>query len=241
MGGALTFRGPRGGSLVDYAICCPRAMARTANFSVPSCVHSDHDALLFCLALDPARASPVPQPKCEHPKLHKMFDARMLNNWRLVLQASGRELAALTWSAHIAADQPTQQCVEHLCGQLDQLVRSTWTEAAGPAVQRERSHQPVWFSRHLEGLRRAARAASQYRSARATPLRSQYHRELQRARRCHRGQQQSALVQMACNRSDLRPFWRAFRARKRAPRVSSEAITEHMQRLLGRMPDRAVE
>lgn len=241
MGGAVTFRGPRGSSLVDYAVCCPRTMARAINFSVPSCVHSDHDALLFCLAVDPARASPVSEPKSESPKLHKMLNARMLETWRSVLQTRGEQLAALTWSAVVAADQPSQQRVEHLCGQLDQLVSSTWAEAAGAAVPSTRPPQPVWFSRHLESLRRAARAARQHGSARATSLHVEYNRDLQRARRCHKRQQQSSLVQMARNRRDLRPFWRAFKAQKRAPRVSSEAITEHMQRLLGGPSEQPVE
>ena len=241
MHGALTFRGPRGSSLVDYAICCPRAMARAVNFSVPSCVHSDHDALLLCLAVDPVHASSVSEAEREHPKLHKMFDARMLDNWRSVLQTRGAELAALTWSAQVAADQPSQQRVELLCGQFDQLISSTWAEAAGPAVQAERAHKPVWFSRHLEGLRRAALAARQHGTARATPLQAQYHRDMQHARRRHRQQQQSGLVQMARNKHDLRPFWRAFRARKRASRVSPEAMADHMQRLLGSMPDWGAE
>lgn len=64
---------------------------------------------------------------------------------------------------------------------------------------------------------------------------------MQHARRRHRQQQQSGLVQMARNKHDLRPFWRAFRARKRASRVSPEAMADHMQRLLGSMPDWGAE
>ena len=46
---------------------------------------------------------------------------------------------------------------------------------------------------------------------------------------------------MARNKCDMRPYWKAFKARKRAPRVSPEAITAHMQCLLGSAPQRAAE
>ena len=201
--GALTFHGPRGGSVVDYAICCPRLMARTVNFNVESCVHSDHDALLLHLAIDPAN---VPQPEPEQSRLHKMFDARMLTKWREVLRTRGGELAALTWSAQLAADQPCRERVEHFCGQFDQLISRTWAEAAPPARQPQRARQPVWFSLHLDGLRQAAGAARRHGSARASTLQAEYRRDLQRAKRCHRREQQSLLVAMARNKRDMRPF-----------------------------------
>ena len=77
---------------------------------------------------------------------------------------------------------------------------------ARPVTRPERALQPAWYNRHLEGLRRAARAAKRNdpRSTRATTLQAQYKRELQRAKRRHKRQRQMSLVQMARNKSDMR-------------------------------------
>ena len=212
--GALTFHGPRVGSVVDYAICCPRVMSRAVSLSIENCEHSDHEALLLQVAIDIATAASNPSPK--QPKPPKMRGARRLESWVSVVQSCGDELASITWSAQLAvsaAGQPSERQVEHLCGQFDSLMDSTWQTVARPVTRPERELQPAWYNRHLEGLRRAARAAKRHdpRSTRATTLQAQYKRELQRAKRRHKRQQQMSLVQMARNKRDMRPFWRAFK------------------------------
>ena len=77
--------------------------------------------------------------------------------------------------------QPCRQRVELCCGQFDQLVSSTWSEVAPPAPQSKTASKSAWFSRHLEGLWRAAGADRRSGSARVTALQAKYHRDLQRA------------------------------------------------------------
>jgi len=209
------------------------------NFEVQSCIHSDSKARVLILARDIASpAAATNQPEREQTKLHKMFDARMLTKWRSTanigrgagsayLVSSGGHRAALPAARRAllrpiqAAHQPhmegncfTRPAVQH--GPQTRVVRST---SGGPAA--------------------AACAAQRSKSAQVTALQAEYRRDsvpsgatggISSLRSCR-----WPATDGTCGRSG------EISKPEHAPRVSPEAITDHMQRLLGSAPERAAE